>query len=86
MYDAFDSYLDVETWHTPHALDGRRFFRALDRVVGSPDFNPDEMGRYMREKKGVSNNDTGHPFYPVIEGRVSDAWAVREYLQAKEQA
>jgi hypothetical protein len=80
MYEAFDSYLNVDTWHTSHPLDGRRFFKALDRVINEPNFNPDQMGEYMRAKKGVHNSE--HPFYDVINRRVSDAWAVKEYFEA----
>ena len=80
MYEVFDSYLNVDTWHTSHPLDGRRFFKALSRVVDDPDFNADQMGQYMRQKKNVS--DETHPFFRIIQERVSDAWAVKEYLEA----
>ena len=36
MYEAFDSFLDVDTWHTGHAYDLERFNVALAKVVKMP--------------------------------------------------
>jgi hypothetical protein len=82
MYEVFDPYLKTDTWHTSHPLDDQRFFRALNEVVKNPNFNPDEMGRYMREQKKVSRDDNTNPFNSVIDDRVSNAWAVKEFLEA----
>lgn len=51
MYDAFDGFLRVDTWHTQHRLDEERFFRALRTVVERNDFNPDALGTYIDEKR-----------------------------------
>ncbi|WP_428428244.1 hypothetical protein [Pararhizobium sp.] len=75
MYTAFDPFLNVDTWHTSHPTDDRRFYIALATVVKNPGFSPDEMGEYMRNSKGIT-------FDTRIENLVHSAWAVREYLQA----
>jgi hypothetical protein len=41
------------------------------------------MGQYMRKKKGVSDTDAEHPYFSAIQDCVSDAWAVREFLDAQ---
>jgi hypothetical protein len=81
MYEAFDSFLAVGTWHTNHDADGRRFYEALSRVVRDPKFSPDRMGEYVRQKTGTKKD---HPFEDDISRLVSNAWAVRDYLQATE--
>jgi len=83
MYEAMDAFLNVDTWHTNHALDEGRFFVALHRIVEDPHFNADELGVYMRAKKGVSRDDATKQYLnDVIDGWVSRAWAVRQYLEA----
>jgi hypothetical protein len=52
-YDVFDSFLARATWHTSHPNDERAFYRCLREVVARPDFSPDSMGEYMRNKKGL---------------------------------
>lgn len=81
MYEAFDSYLGVDTWHTSHPLDDERFYRALAKVVRDPKFNADEMGEYMRERQGVGREDRDPFFNNVIDRRVSQAWAINEFLR-----
>ena len=82
MYEVFNSFLQVDTWHTRHPTDNRRFFIALQPVVSDPNFNPDEMGRYMRDKLGINPDDREHPFNISIDRYTSDAWAIRGYLAA----
>jgi hypothetical protein len=53
MYEAFDKFLAVPTWHTTHDLDGERFYRALHQVVKDDAFNPDAMADDMHQKLGV---------------------------------
>jgi hypothetical protein len=81
MYEVFDKFLSTDTWHTPHAFDGKRFFQALHAVVSNPGFSPDKMGDYFREKKSVTRGD-GHPYEGHIDDLVRQAWAVREYREA----
>jgi hypothetical protein len=82
MYQAFDKFLNVDTWHTRHPNDEGRFFVVLHSVVGNPDFNPDSLGEYMRQKKNVSRDDKEHGFNYAIDHYVAAAWAVRDYLKA----
>jgi hypothetical protein len=77
MYDAFDSFLAGSTWHTLHASDEERFLTALNKVVTTPGFNPEEMGEYMRQKVGARNADIDS----AIDRYTSDAWAVYTYLK-----
>lgn len=81
MYEVFDGFLSTDTWHTGHPADDTRFYQALHHVIRKLGFNPDEMARYMREKKDVPN-DPAHPLYRPISDRASQAWAVRDYLLA----
>lgn len=78
MYEAFDAFIRVDTWHTSHPIDGERFYKVLQK----PGFDPDQMGLHMREKLGVSRDDEDHPFNSAIDRYVAAAWAVKEYLQA----
>jgi hypothetical protein len=82
MYEAFDRFLAVGTWHTNHDADGRRFYQVLSAVVRDPTFSPDQMGEYMRQKTGAKFSRQDHPFEHDISRLVSNAWAVRDYLQA----
>ena len=50
MYEAFDSFIRVGTWHTRHPPDEQRFHVALGEVEWSADFDPDQMANYLREK------------------------------------
>lgn len=81
MYEALDPYLDTDTWHTDHAYDDRRFYEGLRRIINEPNFNADQMGEYMRAKKGVDrNNPDQDAFNEVIDKRVTQADAISEYL------
>ena len=81
IYSAFDQFLLVDTWHTTHPLDSRRFYLALDKVVRDGNFNADVMGAYMYAKTGVSRETEGGLGYS-IERYKTAAWAVRGYLEA----
>jgi hypothetical protein len=82
MYEAFDSYLNVDTWHTNHDLDERRFFQSLSQVVRDDDFSPDEMGSYMLSAKVVNrDNEDDAYFVHTIDRRVLQAWAIRDFLK-----
>ena len=72
----------VDTWHTSHPFDEERFFKALHQIVREPNFNPDEMGEYMRQKVGVSQDDDDNTYNQAIDGYVAAAWAVKDYLKA----
>jgi hypothetical protein len=82
LYEAFDRFLSVDTWHTRHPSDEERFFIALKMVVTDLTFNPDNMGEYFRQKKKVSRDDEEHPFNYSIDHYVAAAWAVKDYLKA----
>ena len=82
MYEAFDDFLAMETWYTREHFDYKRFFIALNKVVTEPKFNADELGRYMRQKKNVAQDDEGNTLNIDIDHYVASAWAVREYLKA----
>jgi hypothetical protein len=82
MYQAFDSFLQIDTWHTRHPTDEERFFVALSKVVRNSKFNPDEMGEYMRQKTGSGAARGSHPFELAIDHYVAAAWAVQDYISA----
>ncbi|HTQ14388.1 MAG TPA: hypothetical protein VMH86_10980 [Rhizomicrobium sp.] len=86
MYEVFDAFLAMDTWHTSHSLDDQRFYRALDTVVRDPDFNADDLRRYLREKLNIARDDhTGH-FSKAVDLRAMQAWAVRDFLAANDLA
>jgi len=77
MYEAFDQFLQVSTWHTRHPIDEQRFLDALKQVVRNHDFNPDEMGAYMRKQaRGLRKEAVDE----AVEHYVCEAWAVKRYL------
>ena len=82
MYEAFDSFLETDTWHSGHPSDEDRFFQALALEVGTPDFDPDRMGDYMRSRCGILRYDVNVALNHAIDGYVAAAWAVRRYLEA----
>jgi hypothetical protein len=82
LYEAFDNFLEIDTWHTHHPTDEQRFFTALNKVVTNPKFNPDNLGQYIRGKKGVSRDDGENAFNVAIDNYVAAAWAVKDYLKA----
>jgi hypothetical protein len=82
MYEAFDSFMETSTWHTQHPNDQMRFFRALDLVVWSPDFNADSMADHMRANKNVLPDDHGSlGFAQVIDRYRDKAWAVKDFIK-----
>ena len=81
MYEVFDSYLNVGTWHTNHDSDQERFFRALANVVHDANFSPDEMGAYMLTNKNVDpDNEDQSALNNTIDLRVTQASAICDYL------
>lgn len=81
MYQVFNSFLQMDTWHSEHPRDLERFNRALAAVILKPHFNPDEMANYMYAVKGISNNSE-HPLADAIENRRAAASAVHEFYAA----
>jgi hypothetical protein len=82
MYEAFDKFPVVPTWHTTHDLDGERFYRALHQVVKDDAFSPDAMADYMRQKLGVPRGGANNYSDKAIQRYTAAAWAVRDYLAA----
>jgi hypothetical protein len=82
MYEAFDKFLQADTWHTRHPSDEERFFVALEKVVKKPGFNPDDLGEYIRQKKALSRDDEENSFNIATDHYVAAAWAVKDYLRA----
>jgi hypothetical protein len=81
-YSVFDKFLAVETWHTSHPLDDKRFFLCLHEIVDLSDFSAQAMGEHMRAAKGVDSHE--HHYAQRIDDLVSKAYAVRDYLEATE--
>jgi hypothetical protein len=81
MYEAFDSFIRVGTWHTRNPNDEERFHVALGEVVWSDDFDPDQMATYLREKLNLPPEDHGSYFALTINRYCDDAWAVKDFLK-----
>jgi hypothetical protein len=58
--------------------DRERFYLALDRVAREAAFDPEEMGDYLRAKLGFPSGDDHDD--NALARRVTDAWAVRDFL------
>jgi hypothetical protein len=90
MYEAFDDFLRVRTWHKRHPEDDERFFCALDRVVHQPQFNADSLGEYMDQKRqngeAAQANLVAEYYEDARDHYVAAAWAVRGYLRVAGQA
>jgi hypothetical protein len=82
LYEAFDKFLQIDTWHTRHPNDEERFFKVLASVIEDSSFNPDNLGAYIREKKGVPRDEKENHFNIAIDDYVTKAWAVKDYLKA----
>ncbi len=86
MYQVFDGFLTTDTWYKDHPNDNERFYSALDKVVRNPDFSAENLGNYIRAKKNILRDNEDHrEFSSAADKLVSNAWAVREYLQATGQ-
>jgi hypothetical protein len=81
MYDVFDSFIDIETWHTRHPSDLSRFYKALNQAVWSDNFNPDEMADYLRHRRKIPTEDHESKFAKTIDRYRDDAWAVKDFLK-----
>lgn len=81
LYEVFDKFLQVSTWYTRHPNDEERFFTTLALVVRDPNFNPDALGEYMRNRMNVSRDDEENHYNMAIDDYVSRAWAVKDYLR-----
>jgi hypothetical protein len=75
----FDSFLASQTWHRDKDADRNRFYLALDKVVRDAAFDPEEMGDYARAMVGIAS-ECGDDRDNAVSRRVTDAWAVRDFL------
>ena len=79
MYGVFDPFLASQTWHRDKDTERKRFYLALDKVVCDAAFDPKEMGDYARASLGIAS-ECGDDRDNAIARRVTDAWAVRDFL------
>jgi hypothetical protein len=54
MYDSFEPFIRVSTWHTFHPKDEEHFYLALNKVVRRLNFDPSAMGDYFRDYLGAN--------------------------------
>lgn len=78
MYDAFDNLLKHWTWHTSHSLDLQRFDMVLEEVIHLPDFDPDQLGIYMKENGVRLTMDTDKQVDRSIQYLVERAWKMKK--------
>ncbi len=76
MYSVFDEFLGRDTWSSRHPIDVKVFNQKLKLVVSDAKFIPEEMGEYFRDYCCNPALDE------AVEKYVSDAWAVKEFLQS----
>jgi hypothetical protein len=81
MYEAFDAFIGVDTWHTGHAFDEERFYMCLYNVIWEPGFDPDGMALYLRDFKNISNDDYESAFAKDVERLRSQAWVVYDFIK-----
>lgn len=67
MYDVFDNFLKIDTWHTTHPLDTERFDKCLKKIVQHQGFDSSRMGDYFYDKidEGNSNHTEAIKRYVV---------------------
>jgi hypothetical protein len=80
MYEVFDPFLASQTWHRDKDTDRKRFYLALDKIVRDAAFDPEEMGDYARATLDIAPECGGDDRDSAIARRVTDAWAVRDFL------
>ncbi|WNC95227.1 hypothetical protein RI103_38750 (plasmid) [Paraburkholderia sp. FT54] len=84
IIDAMRAWMQVDTWHTNHPMDEKRFHQALHEAftaVGRP-LSADDMLDALKElgqQLGRPVNDAQY-FIPRIEERVRIAERIGEYL------
>lgn len=87
MYEVFDPFLCVKTWHTRHANDEQRYFECLAKVVEDLQFNPESFGDYIdarrRDGEEAQANLSKEAFDNARDKYVADAWAVKRFLLAR---
>jgi hypothetical protein len=81
MYDVFDTFIGLDTWHTHHPNDEQRFMTALYKVVWNHGFNPDELRKYLRAKLNLSENDHRSHFSNDVDEYTQGAWAVKDFIR-----
>ncbi|MDX1739390.1 MAG: hypothetical protein R3261_14210 [Alphaproteobacteria bacterium] len=81
MYSIFDTFIDIDTWHTDHPDDLIRFYRALAFVVDQQEFCPQTMGNYIRDKIPTTEN-TRALYDHAVEKLIHRAEAVKTYIAA----
>lgn len=79
MYQAFDAFLNRDTWYTGHAIEDEVFNLCLQKVVDDPQFSVERMAEYMRAK--VGSDDESGVFANAIERRTVEAYAIRDFLK-----
>jgi hypothetical protein len=87
MYEAFDAFLRIPTWHTKHALDEERFYDAVAAVVERRDFHGDSLSEYMDGKRAGGEeslaNLTDEAYESARDHYVDEAHAIHGYERAK---
>jgi hypothetical protein len=84
MYEAFDSFITVDTWHTGHACDDGRFYQALNRVVWFEEFDPQKMAAYLRTKIRCPPEDHTSHFAMAINEYRAHAEVVSDFIRFNE--
>jgi hypothetical protein len=80
LYEVFDQFVKIPSWHTGHPLDRARFMRALAKVIRQKKFDPEGMGTYLRANCSEDIWGPSDRFEKVIAALVGDAAAIREYM------
>ena len=86
MYEALDPFLNSDTWHRRNPGDMYLFYVALDTVVSSDGFNPNDMAAYIRSRFNIRQDQRDLPFESAIEHYKTSAWAVKDFLRYSKTA
>jgi hypothetical protein len=81
MYEVFDGLLSTPTWQARDIPDEERFYAALNKIVWSDDFEPDDLRQYMRDKVKVPDSDEESDAAEAIDRYTQDAWAVLDFIR-----
>jgi hypothetical protein len=82
MYDVFDSFLAIDTWHTLQPADQERFFCALRKVINNRNFSPDGLAEHFDRSPARKSLDED-AYLHARDYYVAAAAVVKRYLVAR---
>jgi hypothetical protein len=73
--------MKVDTRHTGHPLNDKRFNKALNDIIWREDFNADDMADYMRIKLSLDSDDYDSIYAKAVEDCRGKASAIKDFIR-----